>query len=784
MMRQQVEIRKQQVIGDSYRITMLTPRLLRLEYQSESRFRDEPTQIVLNREFPSCEFRCIETEEQLEIITECIHVTYDKKMFSNQGLKIQVRGNLTIYHSTWNYGDPIQDLKGTARTLDLSDGEVPLDQGILSWNGFTVLDDSRSFNVTEEGTITSPMDEYKDLYFFGYGRAYLDALRDYYKLTGNTPLLPRYALGNWWSRFYQYTQESYMELIQTFQKKEVPLAIAVIDMDWHLVNIDPKYGSGWTGYTWNDALFPDHKAFLQWLHEQNLHVTLNEHPAEGIRGHEVMYKEMAQALGRDTSHEDPIAFDITDPEFVKAYFTYIHHRYEEEGVDFWWLDWQQGCNSKIPGLDPLWLLNYYHFKDNSRNKKRGMILSRYAGPGSHRYPIGFSGDTVMSWKSLAFQPYFTANASNIGYSWWSHDIGGHMLGIRCEELAVRWLQFGVFSPIMRLHSSSSPFNRKEPWSYQKMTEEIMISYMQLRHRLLPYLYTMNERCHSQGEPLIQPMYYQHAECEQAYYVPNQYYFGSQLIVHPITTRADTTTLLGSSMVWLPEGLFIDVMTGMLYRGGRSIQMYRPIHQLPVLAKAGAIVPMAVLEGKDTISNPKKMDLYIYAGEDGLFTLYEDDGETYEYEQGAYAKTTIVFCAKKGTIEIKPVEGDTSCIPKEREYRLHLVGFAGITSISSRSNDTEQITYHKERGEYETGFYQVTATQGAVFQIQGTVQVGDNSIKERIFQLLDRAEMETLTKERIYDEIKKDQSPYVLTNLMKLDLEKDLFQAISEIVLAY
>lgn len=118
-------------------------------------------------------------------------------------------------------------------------------------------------------------------------------------------------------------------------------------------------------------------------------------------------------------------------------------------------------------LDPLWLLNHYHYQDSCKNAEGGVILSRYAGPGSHRYPVGFSGDTIISWNSLRFQPYFTATASNIGYSWWSHDIGGHMLGDYDEELQTRWLQFGVFSPITRLHSSRSPFNSKEPWFFQK-----------------------------------------------------------------------------------------------------------------------------------------------------------------------------------------------------------------------------------------------------------------------------------------------------------------------------
>lgn len=127
-----------------------------------------------------------------------------------------------------------------------------------------------------------------------------------------------------------------------------------------------------------------------------------------------------------------------------------------------------------------------------------LILSRYAGPGSHRYPVGFSGDTVVSWESLKFQPYFTSTASNIGYGWWSHDIGGHMLGVRDEELEARWYQLGVFSPINRLHSSLSPFVGKEPWNFQQPVRDIMRDALILRHRLIPYLHTMNWRAATKG----------------------------------------------------------------------------------------------------------------------------------------------------------------------------------------------------------------------------------------------------------------------------------------------
>ncbi len=278
-------------------------------------------------------------------------------------------------------------------------------------------------------------------------------------------MLPRFALGNWWSRYHPYSAAEYLELMDRFAADNVPLSVAVLDMDWHLVDIDPKYGTGWTGYTWNRDLFPDPPAFLEELHDRGLATSLNVHPAEGVHAHEERYAEVARRMHVDPESQQPVAFDPTDRTFLQTYFEALHHPLEDEGVDFWWLDWQQGGVTRIAGLDPLWLLNHFHYLDSGRDGRRPLTFSRYAGVGSHRYPVGFSGDTVISWASLDFQPYFTATASNVGYGWWSHDIGGHFFGVKDDELATRWVQLGVYSPILRLHSSLSPFNTKEPWRF-------------------------------------------------------------------------------------------------------------------------------------------------------------------------------------------------------------------------------------------------------------------------------------------------------------------------------
>ena len=468
------------VSGEHWRIGLITDSLVRFEWSDSGVFENRPTQTVLNRDFGSpVERRVTERDGRVIIDTAALTIVYDQQPFSKEGLSVVVKGVADTQFNTWHYGDAQRgNLKGTARTLDEADGAIELDNGVISRDGWAVIDDSAANIIIETDTVNGKANPFgtwvsprataeTDLYFFGYGHRYIEAVRDFYRLTGPTPLLPRFAMGNWWSRYYRYTQDGYLALMDRFKREGIPFTTSVIDMDWHRVDdVDPKYGSGWTGYSWNRELFPDPPAFLADLHRRGLRTTLNVHPRDGVRAFEDAYPEVAKRVGIDPATEENVEFDLTNPDFVDAYFD-MHHRMEAEGVDFWWLDWQQGGVTRQKGLDPLWMLNHMHYLDSGRGGNWPLTFSRYAGPGSHRYPVGFSGDTIVTWESLAFQPQFTATASNIGYGWWSHDIGGHMFGYRNEELEARWYQLGAFSPINRLHSSNSPFSGKEPWNFNR-----------------------------------------------------------------------------------------------------------------------------------------------------------------------------------------------------------------------------------------------------------------------------------------------------------------------------
>lgn len=621
------------------RISVITDRILRVESSADGVFEDRPTQTVLDRNFTNTKFTIDKKDDKVLVLTK-------SKVFSVDTTTLEVR---VKRGEKWVREKDGRNLKGTARTLDFSWGKwqlpsirVDMGKGLFSTVGVAEFDDSKSFILLEDGSVEMRKDGVVDKYVFAFDDDYLGGLKEFYSLTGATPVLPKYALGNWWSRYHAYTQEEYLDLMGKFREKNIPLTVATIDMDWHLVKDVPKeahklphcfQGPGWTGYTFNKKLFPDYKQFFKDLKGMGLAVTMNLHPKDGIRFFEEQYEEMAKANGIDPTTKQTVEFDFTDMQFVKSYFDVLHHPYEEDGVDFWWIDWQQGKKSKLKGFDPLWALNHYHTLDAGRDGRKPLILSRYAGVGSHRYPLGFSGDTFVKWASLKLQPYFTSTASNVGYTWWSHDIGGHIFGNGDSELYTRWVQYGVFSPINRLHSNNTSLS-KEPWLYGEKAEKITTEFLRLRHRLLPYLYTANIRTARDGEPLVMPMYYLD-KTEDGYKAKNQYYFGSELMVAPVVEKCKNDGY-AYVKVYFPKGRWTDFFTGRIYDGGCTRLLQIPLDRIPVFAKEGAIIPM-IKERNGNSVNFDEIEIKVVPGVN-KYRMFDEGGYTdfsLEKTEGGY-----------------------------------------------------------------------------------------------------------------------------------------------------
>ena len=777
-----------------YRITVLTEGLLRLEWSRDGFFEDRASVLAVNRLFPTVEFQLTDCDDgKLEVTTKRLRLSYDKRQFSTSGLSVQVQGKMIDWVNMWRYGQPVKDLGGTVRTLDEVDGRTSLGPSVISRDGFGLIDDSRTMLFTEDGWVAPRAgNDQIDIYLFVYGHDYREAMQAFYQLSGHQPLLPRWALGNWWSRFYSYSDREYLTLMDEFKRRNIPLSVAVIDMDWHLVR-DPRIEaagvSGWTGYTWNKTLFPSSSEFGKSLHQRGLKFTLNDHPADGIHSYEDQYEAMCVALNLESAYKHPITFDITNRAFCDAFYNVLHRDIEKEsGCDFWWTDWQQGSYSRIAGIDPLWMLNHFGFQDNKSNPSDSQCLtfSRFAGPGSHRYPVGFSGDSIASWASLHFQPEFTNCAANIGYGWWSHDIGGHMKGKKDDELATRWVQYGVFSPIMRLHSDASEWNSKEPWRYEAEACVVQTRFLQLRHRLLPYLQAMNIRS-SLGEPLCQPMYWDHPERNEAYKVPNQYMFGNSLLVAPVTSPQNATTNLACTKAWLPPGKLVDIFNGRVYEGDRKLWLHRPLDQYPVLALTGSIIPLdASPELQNGCPVPTAIELLVVIGQNASLELDEND---------AYisSKTSIVFDQQTGILTIEPAAIKKNSASPPRQWIVHFLSCAQPTSVSVLVDGVPTTSQTQLHPSLIAGFHLDLGTLPQQPR-EITVHLGNNPQLEvqsplaGCREILHRARVEDDLKQQIWESLTAhgDESKVDLRTLGRLhamEMDAALLKALVEVLTA-
>ena len=697
------------------RFTVLTPQLIRMEWSADGKFEDRPSLVFINRRLPVPKFEHKEFGHRLLIDTGALRVNYNPDAPQNGRLSDDsLLVNLTVNGKTigWRPSLPNDgNLLGTTRTLDGAKGDKtkePIEPGLVSREGWVLVDDSArpvfdsdNFNFSQGEQAPWPWvtkraeGDRQDWYFLGYGHDYKKALGDFVQVAGRIPIPPRFAFGIWWSRYWAYSDQELDDLVSGFQESDVPLDVLVIDMDWHLnrhqleamnEKDQSNHTLGWSGYTWNPLLFPDPKGFLDHIHDEGLKATLNLHPASGVHPWEQAYPAMAKAMGVDPASHKYVPFDITNKQFATNYMDLLHHPLEKQGIDFWWLDWQQETKTNTPGVNPTWWLNYVHFTDQEREGKRPLLFHRWGGLGNHRYQIGFSGDTISTWDSLAFQPWFTATAANVGYAYWSHDIGGHMPGIVAPELYTRWIEFGAYSPILRTHTTKNPDSERRIWAYPEPYAGIMRDAMQKREALEPYVYTEARHTYDTGVAFLHPLYYDWPEADAAYYRKDEYVFGSEMLVAPVTKPVDENTQLASQEVWIPEGEWIESETGKHFTGPTPVTRKFLIDETPVYVKAGAIVPMQPPMGHidEKPLDPLVLEVYPLVDQQASeYSLYADSSNGETYKRGAYTWTKI--SAKQTgdelAIQVAPVEGSYPGMITERSYEVRLPGDWPPDSVS-------------------------------------------------------------------------------------------------------
>ncbi len=690
------------VVSDNARFTVLTPRVIRMEWAEDGVFEDHASLTFVNRNLPVPKYKQKIRRGWLKISTSAVVVKYKvgSGPFSPENLKVSFK--LDGKKREWSPGQENGgNLLGTTRTLDGFDGEImqwsgkkpiALEPGILSTEGWVLVDDSERpiFDNSEWAWVfPRPEKALQDYYIFCYGLDYKVALKDFTDIAGKIALPPEYAFGNWWSRYWEYTDLEFRELVDEFEIHDVPLDVLVVDMDWHLTSkpewfkdgkkIKDQAGerTGWTGLTWNKNYFPDPPRFLKWTEDQGLTVCMNLHPASGIQPFEEKYPEMARAMGIDPATEKYVPFDIVNKNFAKSFMDIVLQPMEQDGVDFWWLDWQQWSTTSMTGVNPTFYLNYVFFSDmERRGQKRPMIFHRYGGLGNHRYQIGFSGDSYINWKSLAYQPYFTSTAANVGFGFWSHDIGGHMRGESTPELYTRWIQFGIFSPIFRTHCTKANYSNgieRRIWAYPLDEFYIMRDAFHLRKALLPYIYSAAREAYDTGISMCRPMYYDHPKAQAAYAYSNQYMFGNDILVAPITQPIGEDSLFVVKDIWLPEGEWIEMFSGTVMEGGQIHARAFSLAEIPLFVKAGAIIPMASRASKRADYSVDPMILKIYPGSSGSVNVYADQGNSIGYKNGEFTRTQVDFTQKKQALDIKirPVSGSYPGMAETRSFIVQL-----------------------------------------------------------------------------------------------------------------
>lgn len=595
-------------------------------------------------------------------------------------------------------------LGGWTRGIDAKSGAMPLYDGFLSRNGWYLLDDSKTADLgVDNWPIPRPAHRggYQDAYFFGYGHDYKTAFSDFYAVSGNPFLLPRYACGIWFSRYNAYYARSYQDtLIPTFRSETTPIDVLCIDTDW-------KQPSSWNGWNWSTQYFPAPVTFLTWAHQQGLKISLNIHPT--IQGDDPKFAAANSIPGGLPSCGTNVYYwDWGVKAQAQSYFN-LNAAFNDQGVDIWWLDWCcDGRNVAMAGLPgDAWVNNQYLQYHNGRGT-RGFAFSRigsgyagYAAPGSpnsawgeHRATLHFTGDADSTWNMLSFESYMTIREGNIGLPYVSHDIGSFHGNHLSDAMYLRWVQFGTFQPIFRLHSDHGD---RLPWSYPAVRANAE-KFMRLRHALIPYTYSLSYESSIGGFPMVRGMYLYYPENAEAYTYDRQYMFGDQLLVSPIVTGGTTASV----SVWFPQGMWTNFFTGDTVRGPVVRTVTADFTAMPVFAKLGAVIPMQAY--MDYVGQ-KKLDslaFMVYPGADGAFTLYEDEGENLNYRSGSFVLTPLTYQENGKTFIIGAKTGTYTGAPAQRAYTVTFVNRGRPATVTINGTIVNEVAAGSAEGWWMSG----------------------------------------------------------------------------------
>lgn len=733
---EQAKANPQSIIkGKNYRFTILSERLIRIEYSSNGVFIDSPTQLVLCRNFSVPKFELNQDSKYLEISTKYFKLAYTKESpITSSSLRISLSGTELM----WYYGHP------EVKTYDASilnfEGKERYVKGIYSVEGFSSIDDSSSLLIDTNGNLIRKTNNSTDIYVFMYNEDFDLALKDYITLTGKPQMLPRYALGNWWSKNYAYKEDELKKLFNRFEKEEIPISTLLLDKDWHITA--NKYV---TGYSFNRNLIPSPNLLFEELHKKGIRVGLNINPIEGIYPHEEMYQKVLEYI--KTPPNTTIKFVPYDVKFIDIFLKILLHPLDALGTDFYWLDY--------PNSDKIgqFMLSHYMYLDSGRAEaKRNMLMTRNTTIAPHRYGVLYSGKSKVSFDTLRKVAHLNISAANIGTSYWSHDIGGFYGGYENGELYIRYIQLGCFTPIFRISVDKGRYYKREPWKWDKNTHAIVKDYMRLRHKLIPYIYSESYRYHNEGLPIVTPLYHKQKELYYDPYYKNEYHFGSEFIISPLVSPKDPLMNRVIHKIYLPDGLWYDFKTGKKFPGGRTYVSFFKDEDYPVFAKSGAIIPMNT-KVDNSVSLPEELEIHIFPGKNNTYKLYEDDGITNLYKSGYFLKTEIDYNyqANNYTVIIRTVEGKTGIVPATRNYKIRFRNTRATNEvIANFDGNTLETNCYEDENDFIVELKNVKTVGQLSINCKGKAIEIDSIrlINEDIDTIISDLEVETRLKDKI------------------------------------
>jgi alpha-D-xyloside xylohydrolase len=602
----------------------------------------------------------------------------------------------------WNYRGEAVDI-----SQDNTNISIPF---FLSSNGYGIFwnNPSRSrFNnrFLSALYLSSEVADAIDFYFL-YGPDFDKIIAGYRELTGAPPLFGKWAYGFWQCKNKYNTQDELLGVAHKYRELHIPADNIVQDWFWWYTMGEPVF---------DKARYPDPPGMVNDLHKIDFHLMISFWPF--VRPGTKTYDEMdnrgffIDKTKVGAFHPAQMGlYDAFNPEARKYYWNLMDQALFKIGVDAWWLDTTEpetedretnilvtnktylGNGARYANMFPLMTTSaVYQGQRAESDKKRVFILSRSAFAGAQRNAAAvWSGDVNSDWTFFKKQIPAGLNYSISGLPYWTTDIGGFVSGNpddpQYRELFIRWFQFGTFNPILRVHGTRST-NQNELWSYGPEAQKILVSYDTLRYRLLPYIYSLAWMTTSQGYTPMRGLVMDFRTDARTAAVGDQFMFGPAFLVNPVTDPGATTR-----RAYLPKAKWYDFWTGASVEGPRTVDAASPIEKLPLFVREGSIVPMGPEKEWSTQKPEDPIELRIYRGADGDFTLYEDENDGYDYEKGKYATIQFHWDDAKQVLTIGDRKGQFPGMLTDRIFQIVFVGENHGVGVMSEAKPDKVVRY--------------------------------------------------------------------------------------------